>query len=357
MALFKSLFGPKRYLGVDIGTTSIKIVEMIRAGAGRTELKNYGFLETYGYLERFNNALQTSSLKVLESEAAAYLKLILNHARIKTREAVAAVPAFAAFTTLIELPVMSSQETEQAMVFQAKQYVPLPISAVKIDWLPVGERTDENGVTKQQIFLISVPNEQIERYKKIFAGAGLNLVALEIEGISLARILTADLKEPALIVDIGARSTSFTVGREGFLKFASQTDFAGGSLTQALASGLNISPRRAEDLKRQKGLLGSGGEYELSSFLLLYLDVIIGEAKRAKNNFEQNYNEKVTSVILSGGGANLLGIEKYFSEQISLPVVKAAPFARVSYPSSIEPIVKELSPAFSVALGLGIKEI
>lgn len=355
MALFKSLFGSRSYLGVDIGTTSIKVAEVVKTGV-RIELKNYGILETYGYLERFNNALQTSSLKVMEAEVSAYLKLLLNHAQVKSRDVVAALPSFAAFTTLIELPAMSPQETSQAMVFQAKQYIPLPISTVRIDWFPVGERTDENGITKQQIFLISIPNEQIERFQNIFRNAGLNLLALEIESVSLARVLTADTKEPMLIIDIGARSSSFTIGKSGFLKFAAQTDFAGSSLTQSVAAGLNIPPRRAEDFKKQKGLLGHAGESELSTLMLPYLDVIINEARRAKDNFEKHYNERVAGVVLSGGGANLLGIEKYVSQQMALPVVRANPFARLVYPKKIEPIIKEIGPVFSVALGLAVRE-
>jgi len=356
MSFFSSLFGVKNYIGVDLGTTTIKVVEVAKS-SGRTELKNYGLLETYGYLERFNNALQTSSLKALESEVAAYLKLLLNHSRVKSRNAIGSLPAFAAFTTLFELPAMSSQEMAQAMQFQAKQYIPLPISAVQIDWSVVGERTDENGVVRQQIFLISIPNEQIERYKKIFREAGLNLLALEIEGISLARVLTRDTNEPTLIVDIGARSTSLSIAKAGFLKFAAQTDFAGGSLTQTIASGLNITPRRAEDLKIQKGLMASGGEYELSTLIVPYLDVIINEAKRTKDNFEKSYNEKVTQVVLAGGGANLLGAEKYFSQQIGLPVQKANPFKNIVYPPQLSPLTKDIGPAFAVALGLGIREL
>jgi Tfp pilus assembly PilM family ATPase len=87
------------------------------------------------------------------------------------------------------------------------------------------------------------------------------------------------------------------------------------------------------------------------------LDVIINEAVRVKNNFEKNYNERVTSVILSGGGANLPGIEKYVESEMALPVTKAAPFSKITYPQDMESIVKDLNPSFVVALGLGVKQI
>jgi len=221
----------------------------------------------------------------------------------------------------------------------------------------VGEKKDENGDRKQQILLVSVPNEIISRYKNIFKAAGLNLVALEIEGLSVARILTSNIAEDTLIVDIGSRSTSIYIAQNGNLKFAGQTDFAGGSLTQTISAGLNIRIRRAEDLKKMRGLSGTGGEYELSTLMMPLLDVIINEAVRVKNNFEKNYNEKVASVILSGGGANLLGIEKYFEDQIGLPTKKADPFSKITYPPEMEPIIKDLGPHFVVALGLGVKQV
>ncbi|TSC96594.1 MAG: Uncharacterized protein Athens071426_154 [Parcubacteria group bacterium Athens0714_26] len=343
------------YLGVDIGTTSIKVAELTR-NKGVPFLRAYGFLEGYGHLERLNNAIQTSALKMLDNETAELLKLVISRSGAMSRRAVASLPSFSVFTTLLEMPLMSGADTSNTMIFQAKQYIPMPISAVTVDWIKVGEKKDDEGNTIQQILLVSVPNEVISKYKNIFKAADLDLVALEIEGISAARILTADSGVNSLIVDIGSRSTSIFVAQNGFLKFVGQTDFAGGSLTQTVSAGLNIRVRRAEDLKKRAGLIGVGGEYELSTLMMPMLDVIISEANRVMSNFENGYKEKIERIILSGGGANLLGLEKYFSEQIGFNVEKADSFSRIGYPAEIEPLVKDLGPAFTVALGLGIKE-
>lgn len=351
---FKNLFAPKSYLGVDIGTTSIKLVELKKSG-GLPELVNYGLLESYGHLERLNNAIQTSTLKILDRETTELLRLLLKESGVKTAAAFASIPSFSSFTALIELPVMSREDTDRAMKFQAKQYIPLPLAAVTVDWIKVGEREDGQGNLNQQILLVSVPNEQIEKYKSIFRGAGLNLIALEVEGLSTARVLTSDSQAVTLILDIGSRSTSLVIAKNGLLKFSGQTDFAGGSLTQTLAAGLNIRVRRAEDLKKQRGLKGTGGEYELSTLMLPILDVIISEAKRVKDNYERGYGEKIERVIVSGGGADLLGIVNYAQEQLALPTSKAIPFSQLKYSSEIEPLVADLGPEFSVAVGLGLR--
>jgi len=356
MSLFSSLFKSNDYLGVEIGTTTIKVIEIERTER-QTRLKNYGILETYGYLERFNNALQTSSLRAMESEISAYLGVVLQQAKIKTRVAIAALPAFSGFTTLVELPELDPEEVDQAMHFQIKQYLPMPLSTVRTDYFKVGERTDEAGNKLHQFFLTAIPIGQIERYQKIFKEAGLELKALELEGMSLARIFTAGIKDAQLIIDIGARSTSFSVAQEGILKFQSQTDFAGSSLTQALASGMNFSPKRAEEIKKQKGLLGAGGEYELSTLMIPLLDVIINEANRARENFERVYRQQIRGIILAGGGSNLPGIEDYFTKQFNIKCVKGDPFAHLGFPKEILTLTKDLAPVFAVAIGASLKEI
>lgn len=351
----KSFVGGQTYLGIDIGTTSIKIAEIAK-GKNKPRLKNYGVLESYGHLDRLNNAIQTSSLKIMEKETADFLKLLLNKSKIKSGQVIASIPSFSSFVTLMEVPQMPEVDTAKTISFQINQYIPMPTTEVAIEWIKVGEREDEKGYVKQDILIISVPNEQIKRYRNIFKLAGLKLKALEMESLSLIRALVSNDPTPTLIVDIGARSTNIAVADRGFLKYNYQTDFAGASLTQAISGGLNINARRAEELKKQRGLLGAGGEYELSTLTLPFLDAIISEAKRVRANHEKSQGTIIERVILAGGGANLLGIQKYFEAQIGLPTVIGNPFSRLNYPSKIEPIVKELGPGFSVAIGLGIKE-
>lgn len=352
----KSLVGTESCLGIDIGTASIKIAE-ISMGKVRPKLKNYGFLESHGHLERLNDAIQTNSLKIAEKETAELLKLLLAKLKPSTLYANASMPSFSAFTTLIDLPKMSDSDTAKTVSFQLDQYIPLPPSEVEIEWFKVGEKTDDKGFDRQEILIISIPKKQIERYKNVFKMAGLKLKSLEIESLSLIRAVANSDPTPTLLVDIGARSTNIAVSEKGFLKYNYQIDFSGGSLTQAIASGLNINARRAEELKRQKGLLGDRGDYELSTLIFPFLDVIISEAKRVRENYDKGNEQKIERVILSGGGANLLGLDKYFEKQINLPTVTGNPFLRVDYPPTVEPFVGGLGPTFSVAIGLGLREL
>jgi len=353
---FKSFVAPS-YLGVDIGTASIKIAEIVRTEGQWPKLVNYGILESYGHLERINSAIQTTSLKMAEKETAAFLKTLIKRMGVGTKEAVASVPTFSSFITLLETPVMSEIDTAKAMTYQIQQYVPLPREEVEIEWIKVGEREDETQKKrKQQILLILIPKEIIQKYQNIFKLAGLNLKFLEIESLSLARALIGELPETTLIADIGAFYTNIALIDNGFLKYNAHTDFAGNSLTRAIANGLNISVRRAEEIKKQQGLLGGVGEHELSTLAFPFLDAIIGEINRASNICEKNYGLKIKKIILAGAGANFSGIAEYFEKNIGLTVSVANPFSRLNYSPAIEPAIKELGPTLSVAIGLALKE-
>ena len=140
---FKQRVSPT-YLGVDIGTTTIKIAE-VRQGKQQPELVNYGILETSGYLARANQAIQTSDLKLFEKGATEFLETVLREMKPQSNEAYATIPAFAAFMTTLDFPEMSPADLANAIVFQARQYVPLPLSEVVIDWMKVNEFTDDRN--------------------------------------------------------------------------------------------------------------------------------------------------------------------------------------------------------------------
>ncbi len=344
------------YLGVDIGTTSIKVVE-VAGGQSRPAVVNYGILESSSYLSRANQALQTSGLKIFEEQAAELLKTLIRQMGTKTTQATASLAPFSVFTILLDFPQMDAKEIEKAMIYQAKQYVPLPLSEVALDWQKVSEFTDDNGFVHQKMLLISVPQEQIRKFQRMFKAAGLSLRALEIESLSVARIFGND-PTPTIIVDIGSRSTNVVFLEQGQLLWSSQSDFASASLTQALSESLSINPLRAEELKKERGIVGTGPNYELSTIMLPFLDAIINEVKKAEYTFAQQFPmaKKTERILLAGGGANLLGIEKYFEREMGTPTMKANPFSRFEYAPELGSIVAELNPTMSIALGLGIKE-
>src|SRR3989338_2528338 len=253
---FSKVFRGNSVLGIDIGSSSIKIAELTREGT-KFSLINYAKLETKDYLDHPNRAIQTSSLKIVEKEAVYLLKEIL--------------------------------------------------------------------------------------------------IEMEYESFAATRALMTNDDPETMIVDIGAESTNVIFINNGKWEYNAQVDYGGVYLTQALNRGLGVSVSRAEILKKRKGLLGTGGESELSTLLTPFLDVIIQEVRRTRMTYETKSGKKIKQGILIGGGANLLGIEKYFNQNIDLPLLSPKLFNHINYPQELDFAIKSVSKDFAVAIGLAEK--
>ena len=338
-------------MGIDIGTSSIKVAELGRKKE-RFALLNYGIVESKEYLIHPNRAIQTSSLKIVEKDTTALLNSLLFEVKPKAKIAIASIPAFAAFMTVLDMPLISKEETAKAIMFQAAQYIPLPLKDVEIDWMKVDEFDTQERQRYQRILLIAIPQTIINAYKTIFHDAGLHLVALEVDGLALARALFSSTAPPTLLIDLGAEATNMFVITNGILQYAGETDYGGIYLTQAIGRSLGITLLRAEELKRRKGLLKGGAESELSTLTLPYLDVILQEVNHVRETYERRYSKKIERIMLVGGAANLLGIEKYFSAETGLPSAAPNLFRAMEYDLRLEPILRELQNELPVAVGL-----
>lgn len=352
----KNFFASGNIVGLDIGTTSLKFVQLTKS-KDKISLKNYGILETREYLDRGNGFLQTSALKMDPSLIASLLKVLIRESNLKGKKFVASIPSFAAFFTPLDLPLLSPAETAKAVLFQARQYIPIPIENASLDWTKTGEFTNPQGGKMQRILLTAIPKDTVAIYQKAFKLAGLQLVGLETEAQALARSLSGR-SSTSLLIDIGGQSTTIAISSSGILRLASQTDYAGLTLTQALARSLGLNAQRSEDLKRLRGLSENKGEVELSIALYPFIDIILQEARRLKNLYERNNSESpVSEIILFGGGAKMNGLADYVSARLGIPVVFPDVFSLVFLPSGIEPALGTLNKEFSVAMGLAFGKI
>ncbi len=348
------IFGQNEFLGIDIGTTSIKIVEL-KIRKERVELSNYGILEKYGHLERINDALQTMSFKLLEESTALLLKELLSKTKIKTRDSYIALPSFTGFAVLVEFPIMTDKELAQAIKYQAGQYIPMTLQEMTLDW-QVEKRTED----KIYVLLIAIPTDIIQRYAKTAELSKLNLKGLELENIALAHLFSKKENAPFVLVDIGGRASSISVIDNGALIVSRNLDTAGGDITQVIATALGINPFRAEEIKKTYGLnVESRGELNIVSLIVPLLDVIKREIEKSINNYYLKTKKKVEKIILTGGGANLKGLDEYYSKQLLMPVILGNPFnlGLISYNPKLAPILAEigtnLATACAVALKLG----
>lgn len=362
MGLFKKK--GKSSVGIDIGTSSIKVVQLKRS-EGRYKLETYGELQTYGYLERLNDPFQSKSLKMLESQVIEMTKRIIKESGISTKRAVISIPVFSSFIVVIDMPPMLEKELFQALSFEAKRHIPIPLSEAKIDWKIIdrekaGSSKDKRkNVFKFRVLLVVVPKEVISKYLRIVKALELKLLALELESFSYIRSLMGNDQSAACVLDFGARSTSFTIIDKGFIQASHSLDIAGTELTRTLSHGIGVSFQRAELYKKERGLKFQepGSEREAKEILLTLIDKIVLEVERLIKSYQVETKRRVTKLILSGGSGNLVGLEEYLEKRLKTDVITGDPWARVSYPPFLEPVLKEIAPRFAVAVGLAMRDV
>ena len=328
-------------------------------------METYGLLETYSSREKS----PTDSLQFLDKEVADMLKRIIQEAKVNTKTAIVSVPVHASFSTMMELPEMSEKELESAVNFEAKQYIPVPLAEVVMDWRLVGKKiakpveggrpgtVSPKGEAKVQVFLVAVPKETINKYTKIMKLAGLDLVALETENFPLMRSLLGNDKSAVAIIDIGAQSTDINIIDKGFVRISRNIETSGTEFTRVLSQGLNLTYQRAEILKKERGLKKDLAEREISEIMMPIIDIITNEIERLTDSYSRKNGQKIERVILVGGSARLPGLVDYFAKRLGIETSVGNPWARLVYPQILRPALDELASSFGVAVGLAMREL
>jgi len=354
---------PKSFLGIDIGTSAIKVVQLQKE-EDRFKLETYGQLSTIGYLERLNEPFQTTSLKTLEGITREMLKILLEKSEITAKETVMAIPVFSSFVSVIEMPEMAEKELSRAVEFEARRYVPISLAEVALDWKIIESGIIKDGVSPKtfkgkRILLIAVPKEVVNKYIGIVDALGLNIVALELESFALARSLIADQKSSACILDIGARATSFTIVDKATVQMSHSLDVAGAEMTRTLATGMGIASKRAEEFKLTYGLNHKPdreSREDMKELLNTSIDKIINESERMINSYQSKTDRKIEKLVLNGGSAQLTGLKEYIEKKLNMKVFIADPWSQTIYPPQLQPILKKIGPQFSVAIGAAMRE-
>ncbi|TET84259.1 MAG: type IV pilus assembly protein PilM [Candidatus Nealsonbacteria bacterium] len=354
---------PKKSLGIDIGTSSIKIVELSRRGE-RRKLENYGEIAASVLYQKPFRTFDKSTLLLSSQDVSRAIKAVMEEAKIKTRQTVFSIPDFSSFFTSFELPPMTKAELPQAVRYEASHHVPLPLAEVTLDW-QVTEGRVSNQKTKLKILLVTVPNEVINQYREIAEIAQLKLLSLEAEVFGLLRSLIREEKKAVLLVDIGAQSTTCSIAEKGRLKMSYSFDMSGNELTKVISKGLGVDYKTAENLKEKYGIISTSPSDdihpspspapEVRQILLPLVDVILKEIEKISQNFYQTEGKEIQKIILAGASALLPGLKEYFQNHFKKEIEIANPFSNVFYPPILEKTLKEMGSSYAIAVGIALR--
>jgi type IV pilus assembly protein PilM len=339
------------YVGVDIGSSAIKICQLTQYRQG-IALKNFG-IASLPPLSVVNGVIQTPQA------VADTLKKIFEHLQIKTKKIVFPLSGYSVFLKKITLPILSEKELTQSIEFEAKQHVPFEIKDVNLDFQIMGPLQEDPE--SMSVLLVAVKKESLSAYLEIINLAGLEASIADVSAFALANAYESvySLEScPIALLNLGAgQSTLQVLGKDGPV-FTRDFFLGGQQITELIQSTLNISLAEAEKIKlgesRTQDLLDKWAP-DVLSIIQNWLE----EIKKALDFLSASDPEnKPTKIMLSGGSAVIPGLSRFLSDGLQLPVELFNPFSKITLdPKSFDPAyLQSLGPQSAIAFGLALRK-
>ena len=358
------LFGKKKtehfegMLGVDIGTSGIKVVE-VSSDQGRVKLSRYGYSEPASG-HKTNSPLIDDAV-----QAALMLGRILKTADMRARRAVASLPSAKVFHAMITIPMPKNAKEDLTPVIeaQARKLLPLPLEDMILDThildqapsVEAAKKSEEPTKKYLRVLLTAAPKVLVAKYVELFKLAKIELVSLETEIFAVVRSLVGKDKARIMMVDIGAERTNIAVVDQGVPYLTRGIQSGGNNITKALATSMGVAFEEAEAMKRD---LAFSASQSLPPPLEEAIKPILHEIKYALQVYaEQSFhdNHSVEKIIITGGSSHVPGLVAYLSAALNTNVYHGDPWARVATMAEARPVLDEVGPRLAVAIGLAMR--
>lgn len=347
------------YLGIDIGASSIKVVQV------RKE-EERGILETYGELSlaRYTGGEEGRAFMVMDTKLTEALGDVLRESQVTAKRANISIPLKDSFITTMQMPNLSEGELKEAVPYEARKYIPVPIAEVTMDWWVLPAQSAETSSSSigsgerkfVSVLLVAVPKDVVSKYETIIKNAGVEVVAFEIEAFAFVRAAVRRDIGSVLLLDLGASASKMMIVEGGVLRMAHSIGRGSQEFTLTLAQSLGIDFERAEILKRESGIARKPETEGVVSVLEPLVDFIASEGERFLLDWKRRGGSPIAKVVLGGGGALLRGVDELIVKKFGVEVEIANPFSRVVYPAFLEPPLKNVGASFTNAIGLVLRE-
>lgn len=338
-------------LGIDIGSSSIKAIQLSRK-KGRAQLDTYGEISLGPYVGK--EVGQPARLPV--DKTAEVLTDLLKEANITAKNCGVSIPFDVSLVSIIEMPDLGRKKLNEMIPLEARKYVPGNISDMFLDWLIMPQekkRSAGNEPEKVSVLVVAIHNEAIKRYQEIIKKAGLNLGFIELEMFSTIRSVSEEGSGSSeMIIDIGASKTKVYIVDNNSIRKTHIVGTGSQNVTRAISTSGDLSLTRAEEIKREEGLLTQG---EVTKNASLVMNNIFSEAKRALAEYETANRTSVDKVILTGGGSSIQNLLTIAEPFFKTKTVLSEAFSKIETPAFMEEVLKKASPEFTVSIGLALR--
>jgi len=350
---------PKELVGLDIGSTSVRAIELKSRKKGGKELYELAHL---GYEILPRDAIVEGTI-IDTTAVTEIIKMIFEENSITNKNVVISISGNSVIIKKISLPMMGSDELAESITWEAKHNIPYSFEEINVDYT-VLQPPPESEAKDLDVLLVAAKKDKVENYSNVIHQAQKNLRAIEVDVFSLQNALELNyseiLKEKTIaMVNIGATLTNIIVIEKGYPQLFRDLSLGGNFFIENIRNELNISADAAEKLLT--GISTENIDTEnVERVLSMNIKELLEEVKKTFSFYEvgEKKGTKIDLILLSGGLARLKDLDKSFEQKLNIETKIFNAFKNIHINEKKFPLaqIREMSPFFGVAIGLATRK-
>ncbi len=343
----------KNVIGLDIGSSSIKLIELAE-GKNGFKLQNMGLSSLPP--EAIVDGALMDSVTIVDT-----IRDLFGTAKAKTKDVVTSVSGHSVIVKKISLPFMTEAELEESIRWEAERYIPFDINDVNIDFQTFGANPENPEV--MDVVLVAAKKDIINDYVSVIMESGLNPVIIDIDAFALENMLAVnyqfDKGEVVAIVNVGANVTNINILKDNVSGFTRDIFKGGNQVTEDIQRQLHVDYDEAEKIK-----VGSKVDVTSRSIIQNLLktasEALAAEIRNSIEFFQSTTTyEKINKLYLSGGGSKIKDFDTVLQQEIGIPVEMVNPFKQIecNEKNFDAEHLKEVGPLMAVCVGLASRKV
>jgi len=341
----------KNLVGLDIGSSAVKLVELKDAKGGGYRLVKTG-IEPLSPEAIVDGAIMDASL-VVDT-----VNRVISSLNVRNNDFATSLSGHSVIIKKISLPTMSSEELAESIRWEAEQYVPFDINDVNLDYVVL-----EPGGETMDVLLVAVKKDKIGDYTSVITQAGKTPALVDVDAFAVQNAYEVNYPvEPGRVValvNIGASVTNVNVLSGANTIFWRDISFGGNQYTDAIQKQLSLGFEQADTLKKGEG----SGEHSLQEILPILRSVSDDLAQELQKTFDffgaTTSTEKIDQLFIAGGCSRIVNLDRQLKDRFGMPVEIMNPFRQIDVSGSAASAewLNENAPTLTVAVGLAVRHI
>jgi type IV pilus assembly protein PilM len=348
------MFGSRKdIVGIDIGASSVKLVQLQESKNG-FQLKGLD-REPLPPEAVVDDSIMDSSVVV------GAIRDLISRNNIKSQDVASSVSGHSVIIRKISLPLMTEDELDKSIQWEAEQYIPFEMSEVFLDYHILGP--DQNDQGQMEVVLVAAKKEFVDEYISVLKESGLHPVVMDIDCFAIENIYCSVYDDETFnvvgLVDMGASGVQINILKESVSVFTRDIQFGGNSYNEELQKRFGLNTQDAENLKLGGELPGVDPSL-VAVAIQEVSDNLVQEIRRSLDFFSATFaDERIQKLYITGGVALTNNILNSLTSGLDMPVEVLDPFSRMSVSEKDFDLdyVKSVAPFFSVAAGLATRKV